>query len=335
MTAPTSARAASPARHPVQDQTLATARRVLETEKQALGALSDSLNGVLCDVIERLLALKGKVIISGMGKSGHVGRKIAATMASTGTPAFFVHPGEASHGDLGMIGPEDGVIALSNSGETPELADLTAYTRRNGNLLVSITGRDPSTLSTAADLALVLPPLTEACPNGLAPTTSTTLMIALGDALAVSLLERRGFTATDFRNFHPGGKLGTILKRVSDLMHPKDSLPLVSMDTPMGQAILEISAKSLGCTGVVDGDGRLAGIITDGDLRRHMDKDLLGRKTADVMTRAPLTVRPSLMAVEALRIMNEHKITGLFALDEDRRPVGFVHLHDCLRAGIA
>lgn len=314
---------------------LDVARSALMIEARALEALAQSLDSSFIEAVDRLMDAPGKVIVSGMGKSGHVGRKIAATLASTGTPAFFVHPGEASHGDLGMIGKGDAVIALSNSGETPELADLIAYTRRLGILLISITGRHPSTLSNGADIALVLPKISEACPNGLAPTTSTTAMMALGDALAVALLEKRGFTASDFRNFHPGGKLGSLLKRVSDLMHSGFPLPLVHPKTPMAEAILEISARSLGCAGVIDENGHLVGIITDGDLRRHMSAGLLTLDVRDVMTKTPLVVDPSLMAVEALRLMNENKITGIFVVDDARRPIGFVHLHDCLRAGIA
>lgn len=312
-----------------------TARRVLRSEARALDALADSLDLSLSNVVSRIIAAPGKVIVTGMGKSGHVGRKIAATLASTGTPAFFVHPGEASHGDLGMIGEGDAVIALSNSGETPELADLIAYAKRLGIPLVAMTGRHPSTLSIAADHALILPPMSEACPNGLAPTTSTTAMMALGDALAVALLEARGFTANDFRDFHPGGKLGALLKHVADLMHPPQRLPLVVPKTPMQDAVIEISAKSLGCAGVVDEAGRLIGIVTDGDLRRHMSADLLALDVEDVMTLDPKTVSPDQMAVEALRLMNETKITGVFAVDDHRRPVGFLHLHDCLRAGLA
>lgn len=314
---------------------LDVARNTLRIEAQALEALAESLDSSFVEAIDRLMDAPGKVIVSGMGKSGHVGRKIAATLASTGTPAFFVHPGEASHGDLGMIGQGDAVIALSNSGETPELADLIAYTRRLGILLISITGRHPSALSNGADIALVLPNLSEACPNGLAPTTSTTAMMALGDALALALLEKRGFTASDFRDFHPGGKLGSLLKRVSDLIHPSLPLPLVHPKTPMTEVLLEISARSLGCAGVIDETGHLVGIITDGDLRRHMNTGLLALDAQDVMTKTPLVVGPSLMAVEALRLMNEHKITGIFVVDDVRRPVGFVHLHDCLRAGLA
>ncbi|MCF8479415.1 MAG: KpsF/GutQ family sugar-phosphate isomerase [Rhodospirillum sp.] len=312
-----------------------TARRVLEAEAAALRDLAGGLDEAFSAAVDLLADRPGKVIVSGMGKSGHVAKKIAATLASTGTPAFFVHPAEASHGDLGMIGRGDAVIALSNSGETPELADLVAYTRRFGLALVSITGRAPSTLSDAADVALVLPGLEEACPHGLAPTTSTTAMMALGDALAVALLERRGFTASDFRVFHPGGQLGRKLLKVSDLMRAAGELPLVTGAEPMSEVILTMSAKNLGCAGVVDGDGVLLGIITDGDLRRHMENRLLSLSAGEVMTGAPKTIPAGVLAMEALRLMNQSSITGLFAVDDEGRPMGFLHLHDCLRAGLA
>jgi arabinose-5-phosphate isomerase len=325
---------ANPSDGSVADE-LRIGRRVLETEAQALMALAASLDGVFRAAVDLLVERPGKVVVTGMGKSGHVARKIAATLASTGTPAFFVHPGEASHGDLGMIGVGDAVIALSNSGNTPELNDLVAYTRRFGVALVSITGKVPSALSDAADVALVLPGLEEACPHGLAPTTSTTAMMALGDALAVALLDRRGFTASDFRVFHPGGQLGRKLLKVSDLMRPRADLPLVGPDAPMSEVILTISAKSLGCAGIIDGEGRLAGIITDGDLRRHMEDSLLSLGAGQVMTRGPKTISPTVLAAEALRVMNQGSITGLFAVDGEGRPEGFLHLHDCLRAGLA
>ncbi len=314
---------------------IASARRVLEQESRALTELAESLDDTFVRTIEMLRQGAGKAVVTGMGKSGHVARKIAATMASTGTPAFFVHPAEASHGDLGMIGRDDVVIALSNSGETPELVDVVAYVKRMGISLISITGNKPNALADAADIALMLPPMTEACPHGLAPTTSTTMMMALGDALAVALLERRGFTPSDFRVFHPGGPLGRKLLKVGDMMHQGDALPLVAPDCPMGEVVLVISTKSLGCAGVVDDAGRLVGIVTDGDLRRHMGEDLLSRPAEAVMTRGPKTVKPGQLAVEALRLMNESKITSLFALDDDGRAVGLLHLHDCLRAGLA
>lgn len=314
---------------------IATARRVLAIEAEALSALASGLGDEFVRAIGLLEAAPGRVVVTGMGKSGHVGRKIAATMASTGRTAFYVHPAEASHGDLGMITAADAVVALSNSGETSELGDIVAYTRRFDIPLIGITARAGSTLATAADVALVLPAIPEACPMGLAPTTSTTMMLALGDALAVTLLERKGFTAADFQVFHPGGKLGQRLLRVGDLMHGVGQLPLVRLDTVMAEVLLVMTAKSLGCAGVVDGTGALAGIVTDGDLRRHMRPDLLRLTAGEVMTRSPKTVGPNLLAAEALRIMNTKAITSLFVVDEALRPLGVLHVHDCLRAGVA
>ncbi|MGH6942712.1 MAG: KpsF/GutQ family sugar-phosphate isomerase [Geminicoccaceae bacterium] len=315
---------------------LLAGRRVLRIEAEGLSALADSLDGRFDRVVERLFATRGRVVVTGMGKSGHVARKIAATLASTGTPALYVHPGEASHGDLGMIARNDLVLALSNSGETPELADIVAYTRRFAIPLLAIVGRADSTLVEAADLAVVLPARPEACPMGLAPTTSTTMALALGDALAVALLERRGFGAQDFGLLHPGGKLGKKLVRVEQLMHRGENLPLVGRQARMADALLEITAKRLGAVGVVDDAGCLVGIITDGDLRRHMSAELFERRAADVMTPAPKTIRPQALAAEALAMMNqaEHPFTVIFVV-EARRPVGALHMHDCLRAGIA
>jgi arabinose-5-phosphate isomerase len=274
-----------------------------------------------------------------MGKSGHVARKIAATLASTGTPALFVHPAEASHGDLGMIVAGDAVLALSNSGETPELADLVGHAKRFGLPLVGITGRAGSTLARAADVALVLPQAAEACPMGLAPTTSTTMQLALGDSISVALLTRRGFTAADFRVFHPGGKLGARLSRVKDLMHGAAELPLAPPETRMDQAIVAMTARRFGCLGVQGADGTLLGIITDGDLRRALETGggaaLVGRTAGEIMTRAPRTVTPDMLAVEALREMNARSITALFVVDEAGRPAGILHVHDLLRAGVA
>ncbi len=315
-------------------QGLESARRVLKLEAEGIAALDASLGAPFIEALEILYAAKGRVIVTGMGKSGHVARKIAATLASTGTPAQFVHPGEASHGDLGMIVPADVVVALSNSGETGELRDLLQYTRRFGIPLIAITSRPHSTLDEMADVTLLLPPTPEACPMGLAPTTSTTTSLALGDALAVALLERKGFSPQDFHVLHPGGRLGQGLMRVADLMHKGESVPLCGMDVPMAEAIPYMTAKSFGCVGVVDGDGNLAGVVTDGDLRRHMEEGLLDRNTGDVMTTGPKTIRPQALAAEALALMNRHSITGLFVV-EDGRPVGIIHIHDCLRAGIA
>ncbi len=325
---------AEPAAARLSPPDVASARRVLALEAEGLTALADSLGDAFAAAIERLHGVDGRIIVSGMGKSGHVARKIAATLASTGRPAQFVHPAEASHGDMGMITRADAVIALSNSGETPELADLIAYTRRFGIPLVAMTGRPGSTLAVQADVALVLPRVNEACPLGLAPTTSTTMMLALGDAIAVCLLERKGFTAADFQIFHPGGQLGRRLLMVSDLMHSGERLPLITADRPMSEAIVEMSAKSFGCVGVVDDDGRLVGIVTDGDLRRHMGDGLLGQTVGAVMTRGAKSIRSGALAAEALRILNTLSVTSLFVV-EDGRPVGLVHIHDCLRAGVA
>ncbi|MDF3074325.1 MAG: KpsF/GutQ family sugar-phosphate isomerase [Alphaproteobacteria bacterium] len=314
---------------------LAAASRVLELEAQAIHALSASLDASFVAAVEALLGVSGRVVVSGMGKSGHVARKIAATLASTGTPAQFVHPGEASHGDLGMIGRSDAVLALSFSGETEELADLIAYAARFKIPLIGMTGKANSTLAQAATVALLLPPFTEACPLGLAPTTSTTAMLALGDALAVALLERRGFTSADFQVLHPGGKLGKRLLRVSDLMHAGADLPLCKPGTPMSEALVEMTAKRLGCVVVVDEAGHALGIVTDGDLRRHMADDLPRQPAQALMTRNPRSIRPQALAAEAMALMNEGSpITSLLVI-EDGRLAGILHIHDCLRAGVA
>lgn len=307
-----------------------TARRVIGVEIAGLEALSAGLGDGFSRAVELILAVRGRVIVSGMGKSGHVGRKIAATFASTGTPAQFVHPAEASHGDLGMVTEADLALVLSNSGETPELADLIAHTRRFKIPLVGVASRPGSTLLRQADVALVLPQAEEACGIGIVPTTSTTMTLALGDALAIALMEHRRFTPEHFRTFHPGGKLGALLAKVGDLA--SRDLPLVAEDAPMSEALLVISQKGYGVTGVMDAKGHLAGIITDGDLRRHMD-GLLSRRVFEVMTRSPRVIAPDALAATALAEMQARKITCLFAV-EDARPVGILHIHDCLRAGL-
>ncbi len=317
------------------DSAIAVARRVLRAEIAGLSALHDGLDQRLAEAVDLLAATKGRVTVTGMGKSGHVARKIAATLASTGTPAQFVHPAEASHGDLGMIAPGDAVLALSNSGDTTELGDIVAYTRRFRIPLVAMTRREGSTLAEAADIALVLPASEEACPMGLAPTTSTTMMLALGDALAVAMLERKGFSTTDFQRLHPGGDLGRQLLTVKDIMHGGDAVPLVSSGSSMPDAILAMTKKSFGCVGVIDATGKLVGVITDGDLRRHMGDALLRSSVDKVMNKQPKTIRPQALAAEALGRMNQHTITSLFAIDAERRPLGIIHIHDCLRAGIA
>ena len=318
-----------------QASAVASGRRVILAEAEALQRLAESIEGVFAGTVDLLAGVTGRVAVTGMGKSGHIARKIAATLASTGTPALFVHPGEASHGDLGMITPQDAVIALSNSGETNELRDLILYTKRFSIPLIGMVGRLGSTLAESADLCLVLPEISEACPMGLAPTTSTTCMLALGDALAVALLERRGFSARDFAVFHPGGKLGSQLLRVEQLMHKGEDLPLVEPGTRLGDAVLEMTRKRLGCVGVTD-NGRLVGIITDGDLRRHMAPDIFDRTAREVMSHAPRTIEPRALAVEAVAAMNgpPRPVSVLFVV-EDGRPVGALHLHDCLKAGIA
>ncbi|HTJ64046.1 MAG TPA: KpsF/GutQ family sugar-phosphate isomerase [Alphaproteobacteria bacterium] len=316
---------------------IATAQRVLKQEAHALNALAAQLNGVFTEVVELFFALRGRVVVTGMGKSGHVGRKIAATLSSTGTPAMFVHPGEASHGDLGMITGDDAILALSNSGEASELDAILAYTNRFGIPVVSVTGggRPDNTLARSAQLSLVLPPEPEACPMGLAPTTSTTMMVALGDALAVALMERRGFNEDDYRVFHPGGQLGRGLRRVSSLMHSGSTIPLVKPDDKMSEAVLVMTRKGFGCVGVVDAAGLLTGIVTDGDLRRHMGPNLMGARVDAVMTKNPMTIAPDDLAAKALSIMNrdERPITALLVVDNGK-PVGIVSVHDLLRAGV-
>ena len=320
--------------HPELD----VARLVLATEAAGLRALADSLDAHFNRAVELLGAATGRVVVSGMGKSGHVARKIAATLASTGTPALFVHPAEASHGDLGMIVAGDAVLALSNSGESPELADLIAHARRFALPLVAITSHAGSTLAEAANEALVLPAAREACPMGLAPTTSTTMQMALGDALAVALLTRRGFGPSDFRQIHPGGKLGARLRRVHELMHTGEALPLVSPELRMDAALLVMTEKRFGCLGVAGADGRLAGIVTDFDLRRAMGPDLLTRRVDAVMNPSPFTIRPETLAAEALHEMMHARarpITTLFVVDAADRAIGILHIHDLLRAGLA
>ncbi|MBL4768370.1 MAG: KpsF/GutQ family sugar-phosphate isomerase [Rhodobacteraceae bacterium] len=312
-----------------------TGRRVIRAEAEALAKLEASLNDDFDRAVELLLNVKGRVIVCGMGKSGHIARKIAATFASTGTPAQFVHPAEASHGDLGMMTQSDVVLVLSNSGETPELADVVAYTRRFSIPLIGVASRRSSTLLSQSDVALVLPAAEEACGTGVVPTTSTTMTLALGDALAVALMEHRAFTPEHFRDFHPGGKLGARLSKVRDLMHSGDSLPTVSADAIMGDTLIEISQKGFGVAGVTNGDGTLAGIITDGDLRRNMD-GLLGLTAGDVMSNNPTTIGPDALAEEAVAVMNQRKITCLFVVDPDSKgkAVGLLHIHDCLRVGL-
>jgi arabinose-5-phosphate isomerase len=323
---------------PAENLHLASAFRTLETESEGLAALTaamaDGLGAPFAAAVETIRTARGRVIVTGMGKSGHVARKIAATLASTGTPAFFVHAADASHGDLGMITSDDVMLALSWSGETEELKDLINYSRRFRITLIAVTVNLDSTLGKAADIVLVLPATREACPHNLAPTTSSLMQLALGDALAIALLESRGFTARDFGVFHPRGKLGAVLKFVRDMMHPGDSVPLIRRGAPMSEAIVEMSAKGFGCVAITEPSGKLAGVITDGDLRRHMRADLLQASVDSVMTALPKTVRPDQLASEALQLLNSSKITALIVVEADR-PVGIVHFHDLLRAGVA
>jgi arabinose-5-phosphate isomerase len=319
------------------DASIAIARRVIDTEAEGLSLLSAQLDQAFSSAVKLILSLEGRVIVSGMGKSGHIGRKIAATLASTGTPAQFVHPAEASHGDLGMLTVKDAALMLSNSGETSELLSMIEHTRRFGIPLIGVASRLKSTLLSRSDIALVLPQAPEACAIRLAPTTSTTMTLALGDALAVALMVAKGFTAQDFRTFHPGGALGAQLVLVKDLMHSGEELPLITQSATISDAILEMTAKSFGVTGVVDENGELTGIVTDGDLRRGLKlgslADISEQKADAIVTKKPKTIAPSLLGVEALAVMNRFGISSLFVLDQNK-PVGLLHIHDCLRAGL-
>ena len=317
---------------------LASAVRTLGLESEGLVQLAKELEGSLAgpfeDAMRRLVAVKGRVIVTGIGKSGHVGQKIAATFASTGTPAFFVHPSEASHGDLGMVTRSDLILALSWSGETVELKPIITYSRRFAVPLIAITSQANSALGEQADVVLLLPRAKEACPHGLAPTTSTTMQLAMGDSLAIALLEARGFTAHDFKIFHPGGSLGANLKYVSDIMNRGERLPLIKSGELMANALVTMTEKSFGCVGVTDTRGRLIGVITDGDLRRHMGSSLLEATVDQIMTAKPKTIAPSLLASAALELINASSITALFVV-EKQKPVGLIHVHDLLRLGVA
>lgn len=317
----------------------AAAKRVFDTAIEAIRALGDTLNGDFSRAVDTLYRVKGRVVVSGMGKSGHIARKIAATLSSTGTPAQFIHPGEASHGDLGALTRDDALLMLSYRGETTELGDIITYAKRFHIPLIGMAVNAESTLLRASDVPLVLPKAREACPMGMAPTTSTTMMLVLGDALAVALMERRGFSADQYREFHPGGSLGRMLVRVSDIMHKDTELPLIKPDAPMREVIAKMASAFgfAGVAGVVDGKGALIGIITDGDVRRHLESDLLNRKARDVMTANPKTIRADLLAAEALSFMNAAKVTSLFVVDpktKSKKPVGLLTVHDCLRAGL-
>ncbi|PDT39101.1 KpsF/GutQ family sugar-phosphate isomerase [Rhizobium sp. M10] len=323
----------------VENGVLESAKRTIEIEKRGLEALEQALDnglaGPFTRAIEVIGDISGRVIVTGVGKSGHIGAKLAATFASTGTPAFFVHAAEANHGDLGMIARDDVVLAISKGGESAELKSIISFTRRFSIPLIALTCGERSSLATAADIVLLVPNEQEACPNGLAPTTSTLMQLALGDALAVALLEARGFTATDFHVFHPGGKLGASLTHVADIMHTGERLPLVAKGTPMPEAITVLSRKHFGCVGVLDEEGRLCGIVTEGDMARNLTRNLAELAVDDIMTKTPKTVKPTILATAALALLNQHSIGALIVVDDDSRPVGLVHFHDLLRIGVA
>jgi arabinose-5-phosphate isomerase len=323
---------------PDRNAAIASALRTVTTEQAGVAALAEALNDGLSEAfgraIELVSAIRGRVIVTGVGKSGHIGAKIAATLASTGTPAFFVHPAEANHGDLGMIAKDDAIIAMSWSGESAELKGIVAYSRRFSIPLIAITSGETSALAREADVVLVLPRVPEACPHGLAPTTSTLLQLVIGDALAVALLEARDFTPDHFRTFHPGGQLGASLVKVREIMHRGDEVPVATVGSALRDAIVTLSKKRFGCVCIVDGGGRLAGIITDGDLARNLDRNLGGLVVDDIMTRTPKTVDPDSLSGEAIAILDENRISALVVV-EDGKPVGIVHFHDLLRIGVA
>lgn len=318
-----------------------SAKRVIETEICGLRLMQNDFGDAFVQAVEMICPIKntkGRVVISGMGKSGHIGQKMAATFASTGTPSFFVHPSEASHGDLGMLTADDLLITISNSGESREMGDIISFSRRYGIPMIAITSNPTSSMAQAADLTLIIPDkkqAPEACPLGLAPTTSTTLTLAMGDALAVALIEKRGFTMQDFKDHHPGGKLGNVLLKVADIMATGESIPLIGPDEKMSDALVVMTAKSQGCLGVVGKDGKLIGVITDGDLRRHMSVDLISRTVKEIMTQHPKTIVPNMLGVEAVAYMNANKITNVFVVNADGEPVGLLHVHHLLQAGIA
>ena len=319
-----------------ENKDIANAKRTIDKEIEALKYMEAALDENLSKALDMMENCKGRIVVTGMGKSGHVGRKISATLASTGTPSFFVHPSEASHGDLGMLSNDDVVIAISNSGETKELSDILLYCKRFNIPLIAITKNPKSALGINSDLVLKLPDDGEACPLGLAPTSSTTATMVMGDILAVDMMERKGFSETDYKQRHPGGKLGAILRKVSDLMHSGEDMPVVDEDTSMQEALIVMTSKMLGCVGVTDKNGDLIGMITDGDLRRWMSPELMTQKVSAVMTKNPKTIRPDALAIEALKTMNTtgRGITNLFVV-EGKKPIGLIHIHDCLRAGVA
>ncbi|MDQ0563732.1 arabinose-5-phosphate isomerase [Rhizobium mesoamericanum] len=323
----------------VEDSVLASAKRTVSTERQALEALErafeDGLAAPFMRAVETINGIAGRVIVTGVGKSGHIGVKIAATLASTGTQAFFVHAAEANHGDLGMISTTDVVLAFSKGGESAEIRSIVAFTRRFSIPLIAVTCSEKSSLASAADIILLMPNEAEACPHGLAPTTSTLMQLAIGDALAIALLEARGFSARDFHVFHPGGKLGASLSHVADIMHTGDRVPLVRRGTSVPEAISTLSRKHFGCVGIMEDDGRLCGIVTEGDLARNLTRNLSELLVDDIMTRTPKTVKPTVLATAALAKLNQHSIGALIVIDDENRPIGLVHFHDLLRIGVA
>jgi arabinose-5-phosphate isomerase len=323
----------------IEDGVLASAKRTVSTERQALEALErffeDGLAAPFTRAVETINGITGRVIVTGVGKSGHIGVKIAATLASTGTQAFFVHAAEANHGDLGMISTTDVVLAFSKGGESAEIRSIVTYTRRFSIPLIAVTCSEKSSLASAADIILLMPNEAEACPHGLAPTTSTLMQLAMGDALAIALLEARGFSARDFHVFHPGGKLGASLSHVADIMHTGDRVPLVRRGTSVPEAISTLSRKHFGCVGIMEDDGRLCGIVTEGDLARNLTRNLSELLVDDIMTRTPKTVKPTVLATAALAKLNQHSIGALIVVDDDKRPIGLVHFHDLLRIGVA
>jgi arabinose-5-phosphate isomerase len=323
----------------IENGVVDSAKRTIGTERQALEALEKALDGSLAEPFARAVevagAISGRVIVTGVGKSGHIGVKIAATLASTGTPAFFMHAAEANHGDLGMVGRGDVVLALSKGGESAELRNIIVYTRRFSIPLIALTSSEKSSLASASDVVLLMPNVEEACPHGLAPTTSTLMQLAMGDALAIALLEARGFTARDFHVFHPGGKLGASLSHVGDIMHTGERVPLAPKGTTLPEAISTLSRKHFGCVGIVDGDGRLCGIVTEGDLARNLTRNLSELAVDDIMTRTPKTVKATVLATAALALLNKHSIGALIVVDDDNRPIGLIHFHDLLRIGVA
>ena len=310
-----------------------SALRTIDMEIEAIVSLRESIGSSLTQALDMMQNAKGRIIVTGMGKSGHIGRKIAASLASTGTPSFFVHPAEASHGDLGMITEDDVVIAISNSGESKELVDIINYCKRFGISLISITKNSNSSLGKAGDIVLLLPDNGEACPLGLAPTSSTTATLVLGDILTTCLIERKGFTKSDFNDRHPGGKLGSILQRVSDLMHTDSEIPLLNENADMQHILLEMTSKRLGCVGFINSNDELIGILTDGDLRRCLSAQAMNKKATELMTKNPKVISKEALASEAMKIMQDKKITNLFVV-ENKKPIGVIHIHDLLTNGV-